>query len=337
MSRARAHGLTEALTAALSAALAEPFPGLRAIENMTRLTGGASRETWAFDAVTDDGAEPLILRRLPGGSGDQGLRPDQEAALHQAATDGGVPVAGVHHVFSADDVLGDGFVMAQLSGETIARKILRDDAYTLARRALPRHCGVALADLHAVDPDPLLDLLPRRGPLDELARYREIHDSFSEAHPVFEAAFRWLYAYVPETEEMTIVHGDFRIGNLMIDAEGLVAVLDWELAQIGDPMMDLSWISVPSWRFGRLDQPVGGFADRETLFAAYEAASSTAVDPDRVRWWEIFGTLKWGIMCQMLSHDHLRGEVRSVERAAIGRRVSETELDLLMYLDGAMP
>ena len=124
--------------------------------------------------------------------------------------------------------------------------------------------------------------------------------------------------------------------TLVVSESGISAILDWELAHVGDPMLDLAWLCVPAWRFGELDRPVGGFGDRETLFAAYKAAGGK-VDMDRVRFWEIFGTLKWGIMCQMLSYAHLRGEVNSVERAAIGRRVSETELDILMYLDGSMP
>ena len=114
-------------------------------------------------------------------------------------------------------------------------------------------------------------------------------------------------------------------------------MLDWELAHVGDPALDLAWISVPAWRFGSLDRPVGGFGTREALFAAYEAAGGAPIDPGRVRFHEVFGALKWGIMCQMLCHAHLRGEVTSVERAAVGRRVSETELDILMYLDGSMP
>ena len=202
---------------------------------------------------------------------------------------------------------------------------------------LPDQCGRAIAAIHRIEPQGFAGLLPAREARTEIDHYRALHDGFGDPHPVFEAAFRHLYAYAPEPVDLSVVHGDFRIGNLMVDGSGLVAVLDWELAQIGDPMMDLSWISVPSWRFGQIDRPVGGFGAREALFAAYGAASGRPVDRDRVRFWEILGTLKWGIMCQMLCHDHLRGEVRSIERAAIGRRVSETELDLLMYLDGAMP
>jgi aminoglycoside phosphotransferase (APT) family kinase protein len=105
-------------------------------------------------------------------------------------------------------------------------------------------------------------------------------------------------------------------------------VLDWELAHVGDPMEDLGWLCVKAWRFG-VDRPVGGFGEYADLFAAYEDASGRAVDPDVVRWWEVLGTLKWGIMCIAQAFTHLSGTVRSVELATIGRRVCENEWDLL--------
>ena len=82
------------------------------------------------------------------------------------------------------------------------------------------------------------------------------------------------------------MHGDFRHGNLIIGPDGVRAVLDWELAHLGDPMEDLGWICVNSWRFGEIDKPVGGFGTREELFAGYEAAGRR-VDPERV---EILGS-----------------------------------------------
>lgn len=97
-------------------------------------------------------------------------------------------------------------------------------------------------------------------------------------------------------------------------------------------MEDLGWLCVNSWRFGNRDLPVGGFGSREALFSAYEAATGQSVDPERVRFWEVFGTLRWGVMCLYLAFGHLDGSERSVERAAIGRRVSETEIDLLQLL-----
>ena len=149
---------------------------------------------------------------------------------------------------------------------------------------------------------------------------------------MFELALRWLRERDPgPSKEVTLVHGDFRHGNLIIGPDGVRAVLDWELAHFGDPMEDLGWICVNSWRFGEIDKPVGGFGSREDLFAGYEEAGRK-VDPDRVMFWEVMGTLRWGIMCCGMMQRFRTGPDHSMERAMIGRRSSETEIDLLRLL-----
>jgi aminoglycoside phosphotransferase (APT) family kinase protein len=166
---------------------------------------------------------------------------------------------------------------------------------------------------------------------DQVASYRTVLDSLGEPHPAFELGFRWLERNRPPTERTVVVHGDFRHGNLIIGPDGVRAVIDWELAHAGDPMEDLGWLCVKAWRFGAA-RPVGGFGSYEQLFEAYGEAAGVAVDPDVVRWWEALGTLKWGIMCIMQASRHLSGLSRSVELAAIGRRVCENEHDLLSLL-----
>ena len=130
-----------------------------------------------------------------------------------------------------------------------------------------------------------------------------------------------------------MVHGDFRIGNVIFGPEGLRAVLDWELAHVGDPFDDLGWLCVRSWRFGADGNPVGGLCERERFFAAYERAGGGRVDATAVRWWETFGNLKWAIMCIMQAKTFLDGAVRSVELASLGRRVAEMELELLALME----
>lgn len=333
------------LVAALRDRLLDPLrraiPDVRDIENLRRLSGGASRESWAFDAVTPAGHESLILRRMPEGAEaaapETSLAPDVEAELQIMAERAGVPVAPVRLILTQEDDLGAGYVMDRIGGETIARRILRDEVYAGIRPALAAQCGEILARIHAIPTGPLAAHLQEMPAAAELARYRDIHDGFGEPLPVFETAFKWLAARLPEEGALHVVHGDFRNGNFIVGEHGIRAVLDWELAHLGDPAEDLAWLCIPSWRFGEIDKPVGGFGTREDLLAAYEKAGGAPVEPERLRFWEVFGTLKWGIMCQMLSHAHLDGHVRSVERAAIGRRVSETEIDLLRYLRGDAP
>ncbi len=322
------------LAGALAAAVRRRLPGATGVAELRRLSGGASQETWSFDATTRGAPLPLILRRRPFGASDAALGMalglETEAELLRLAAAAAVPVPGVRLVLEAEDGLGSGYVMERLAGETIARRILRDEAFADVRPRLARHCGEILARIHST-PRASLPELPVADAAGQLARYRAAFDAFDHPHPVFELAFRWIGEHLPAPAALSLVHGDFRNGNLLVGADGVRGVLDWELAHVGDPLEDLGWICVNSWRFGA-ELPVGGFGAREDLFAGYEAAGGPAVDPARVRFWEILGTLKWGIMCMMMYGTFARGGDPSVERAAIGRRASETEIDLLELL-----
>ena len=310
-------------TAGLAAQL-ETALGAKVVTDLVRLSGGASRETWRFVA---DG-RPLILQRQRSGDGrDMGV----EASVLRAAGAAGMPVADVIAAGTGDDSpLGASFmVMTAVDGETIARKILRDDEYTNARSALAAQLGAALAQLHAIDVDTAPGLVEN----DQITYYRDLLDTLGQAHPTFELAFRWLEQHRPSSPRRTIVHGDFRLGNVIVGTDGLRAVLDWELAHLGDPMEDLGWLCVKAWRFGS-PKPVAGVGEYKELFAAYEAAGGDHVDPDAARWWEVLGTLKWGIMCILQCSAHTSGASRSHELAAIGRRVCENEHDLFLALEG---
>ena len=310
----------------------------RGLASAKRLSGGASQETWAVDAGAAADAEALILRRRPGGSGaGSGMALDlaTEARLLDLAARAGVPVPAVRHVLAPEDGLGSGYLMERLEGETIPRKVLRDAAFAEIRPRLARECGGILARIHAV-PIASLPPLPVAPASVQWRQYRDVYDGFDWPHPVFELAFRWIEDRLPDAESAreTLVHGDFRHGNLMIGPDGVRGVLDWEISHRGDPLEDLGWLCVNSWRFGNIDLPVGGFGLREDLFAGYEAAGGGRVDPERVRFWEVVGSLKWGIMCMMMLSVFERGIDRSVERAAIGRRASEAEIDLLALIGG---
>ena len=301
------------------------------VEDLRRLSGGASRETWSFDAVTDDGGrDALVLRRDPAGYLGWSER-TVEFDLLRRAHDGGVAVPRVRFLLEDSDDLGSGFVMERVEGETIARKILRDDDYATARPRLARQCGEQAARIHAVDPA-VLPQLPVEQADGQLARYRQFLDDFGEPHPAFELGMRWLTDRVPPAREARLVHGDFRNGNLVVGPDGLRAVLDWELAHLGDPVEDLGWLCVKSWRFGVSDQRVGGFGTVDELIAGYRGTGGDDVDPETLAWWEMFGTLKWGVICQVQAAAHLTGTVRSVELAALGRRVAEMEWDVLELL-----
>lgn len=324
---------SDEITSRLLCALDSELPALERVTGLTRLSGGANQETWSFDAITHDGTTPLILRRSAlaneeSSAGKAPFRLDAEARILQAVlTHGGVPVPRVRHVLRVADALGAGFIMDRIEGETLAPKILRDAAFAEIRPQLAGQCGAILARIHSV-PIAEVDHLQVSTAADQLKYYRDLYDSYDYPHPVFELAFRWLADHMIADTIPALVHGDFRNGNLIIGSDGVRAVLDWELAHLGDPMEDLGWICVNSWRFGNRDKPVGGFGEREALYRAYENANGK-MDRDRARFWEVMGTLKWGVMC-MTMHDLFKsGQDRSLERASIGRRCSETEIDLL--------
>jgi aminoglycoside phosphotransferase (APT) family kinase protein len=297
------------------------------VRDLRRLSGGASRQTWSFELfdALDGTSRPLILQRVRAGTANARFTMEGEAGLLRAAADGGVPVAPV--VAASDDraVMGAPFlVMGHVEGETIARRILRDERFAGARAALVAQSAVALAGIHRIPLDAAAHL---RGddPVDQL---RGLLDLLGQPHPAFELGLRWLDAHRPEPGTPVVVHGDFRLGNLMVDDHGLAAVLDWELAHLGDPVEDLGWLCVRAWRFGS-DLPVAGVGEYDQLIEAYRQASGRVVEPAALRWWEALGTLRWGLICVLQASGHLSGASRSVELAAIGRRVCENEYDLL--------
>jgi aminoglycoside phosphotransferase (APT) family kinase protein len=291
------------------------------IHGLQRLSGGASRETWRFEA---DG-RPLILQRQRAGDQRDML---VEAAVVRAAARAGVPVPELIDARRRDD--GTAFmVLAAVDGETIARKVLRDDEFSTARTRLVGDLAGALARLHAVDPAGL----PELPHTDQIEYYTELLDQLGQPHPVLELVRNWLVDRRPPSLRVGLVHGDFRLGNMIVGPDGLRAVIDWELAHLGDPMEDLGWLCVKAWRFGAAP-PVAGLGAYDQLFAAYEAAGGTPVDPAVVHWWEVLGTWKWAVMCILQASVHLTGAARSHELAAIGRRVCENEFDLLLALEG---
>ena len=318
----------------LSRCVAAFMPGAIGVRGAAKLSGGASQETWRFDIMHPDGAIGSILRRSPKGYGAAPGRAaglDNEAALMRLAHAAGVPSPEVLHVLTPKDDLGTGFIMRRVDGETIARKILRDADYAEARPRLARQLGGIAASIHGIAREALPPLREMNA-TKEIAELAREYRSFDWPRPVFDLALRWLSQNDPgPSADVTLVHGDFRNGNLIIGPDGVRAVLDWELAHLGDPMEDLGWICVNSWRFGEIDKPVGGFGSREDLFAGYEAAGRK-VDAARVKFWEVMGTLRWGVMCCGMMQRFRLGPDHSMERAMIGRRASETEIDLLRLL-----
>ncbi|MGH3392773.1 MAG: phosphotransferase family protein [Actinomadura sp.] len=256
-----------------------------------------------------------------------------EAAAFQAAHAAGVPVPRVYDSGDGSGEIGAPHLLQErLDGETIPRKLLRDERFAAVRPALAAEFGRLLAAVHTIP----LDALPGLEGGDPLDRLTALHDEIGEPRPAVEIGLRWLAAHRPPAVPDTVVHGDFRTGNLLVDAEGVRGVLDWELVHRGDPVEDLGWLCVKAWRFGS-PLPAGGFGGREELLDGYAEVAGERPDAGRLRWWEVYGTLRWAVLCRMQAERYLSGGESSIELAALGRRVCEQEHDLLLALGLTFP
>jgi aminoglycoside phosphotransferase (APT) family kinase protein len=298
-----------------------------------QLSGGASKESWAFDMRDGATRTPLILRRDPMEGGAPGSPARTDHAVLDAMLSAGVPVPRVRWSGAVESWHGATYiVMERVEGETLAPRILRDPGFAAARTVLLTQAALALARIHSVAVAAVAPPLQRRSPAELLDEVQALLDGAPDPHPVFEHALRWMRRNLPPPTPPAPVHADFRMGNLIVGDTGLRAVLDWELAHVGDPARDLGYFCVRSWRFGVDDQPAGGLGTREQWLAAYHAAGGRPdVDIDALRWWELFGTTVWGAQTT-----HLAQDLRSVERAAIGRRAAEMEHDVLILLGASM-
>nr|WP_232077722.1 phosphotransferase family protein [Mycolicibacterium aichiense] len=300
------------------------------VDNLRALTGGASRTTWAFDAVTGSERRALILRTGPPDDVHAGM--ELEAAVQVAAAEAGAPVPDVLVASDSVEALGNPFLICgEIAGETIVRRIQRqldDDG----RARLLRQCAQALAAIHRAAAD-----APGLAEQDQMTEWHQRLDEMGDTTATFEWAFRWLEAHRPPPSPLRLVHGDFRMGNLIVDGSDLAAVLDWELVHIGEIYEDLAWFCIRAWRFGApSNMAAGGLGSIDDFVAAYEQAGGATVDRATLRWWLVLATLRWGVICRFQAERHLSGQTRSVELAAIGRRVCETEWDVLDLLEGAL-
>ncbi len=324
----------------LHAAVARHVGAPGTLHDLQQLTGGANRTTWSFDADIGSERHRLILQLAAAAPEDvpaplAGISPhptaEEGAHLMMAAVRNGVPAPRIRAILETSDGLGPGYITDRVDGETLAPKILREPAFAPARAKMTRQAGEILAKIHSI---PLAEVpfLKGQSAAEMIEAQRKVVDFYGLNLPAIEWGLRWASDNLPKNARYTVVHGDFRIGNMIVgEHDGIRLVLDWEIGQAGDPMQDLGWLCVKTWRFGG-KLPVGGFGRREELFEAYERASGFTVNPADVRFWEAFGSVKWAAGCLRLG---TRGiEEMGVERCAIGRRIEEPLWDFFELLEG---
>lgn len=328
------------LSAELCAAVSAAEGAAVSVERATPLAGGASMETWSLDLRVGDRVEALVLRRDMGANMHlEALTRPQEFAVLRAAVAQGVnaptprwlhaPAEGRHW-----------FLMERREGEGVGRRVLRLPELAQARQGLAREMGAQLAKIHAIPTGALADVLPGPGGLSPaaraLAQTRAAIATLPVRDPFWAYALRWLAEREPpRPRALTVVHGDFRIGNLLVTPAGLNGVLDWEFAHLGDPHEDLAWPMARDWRFERDALRVGGVGQPEDLFAGYADAGGGRVDPAAVTWWEVCGNLRWAVICHTQAARHLSGADPSVELASLGRKSAEVAWEVLHLIQGA--
>lgn len=307
------------------------------IENIEQATLGGSNRTLLFD-LRDGRTVRRLVSRQETYTLDTSpfLPPETQFKLLQVAYANALAVPEPIVEFSAQDGLGRGHVIAWIAGETLPKRIISAPEFAAARSLFAEQAGQFLAKLHSIAAADADFLSSSADSVDPIKAQRERYDYYGQAHPALDFAFRWLEKNRPTATRRAIVHGDFRIGNMLVGDTGINAVLDWECAHLGDPLEDLGWLCTPSWRFGNLDKPVGGIDYREALILAYQDAGGDVVNRAAVRWWEIFGSLRWAIINIMQVHGHRFGGRRSAAFAACGRNVALIEYDLLLAIAGKL-
>jgi aminoglycoside phosphotransferase (APT) family kinase protein len=301
---------------AFSAALDAP------VERAVLLAGGASKEAWAVDSE----GRQLLIRRAAGGVIHQGtLTLEHEFEVLRAAHEAGVKVP--EPIAYLGEVEGrEAFVMERITGETIGRRIVKQPPL-----GLDVQMAEELAKIHAIR----RERLPFLEQGDQVARFYDELDSVGEPHPAIELGLHWVKERLPRHREPVVVHGDWRIGNIAVDENGIVAVLDWEFSHLADPVEDLAWPLVRAWRFGADDRRLGGIGEVEPYIERYSELTGVEVTAEELLTWEVFGNVKWATGCLTQSRRHFNGQERSVELAVLGRLAAEMEYELLDLIEHA--
>jgi aminoglycoside phosphotransferase (APT) family kinase protein len=300
------------------------------------IPGGASKEAWTVEAITPEGELELLVRRAAGGViYSETLSLEQECRVLQVAYESGVRAPKPYGY--VEDLGGrEAFVMDRLEGESIGRRVVQKPEFAATREVLPRQMAEELSKIHAI---PLEQLPPLPGARKEpaathvLATLTRELDALEEPHPAIELGLLWLRENPPASHGVVLNHGDFRLGNFMVDGEGLVGVLDWEFAHLGDPAEDLAWPLVRAWRFGSDRLRLAGIGEAEPYLERYNALTDREVTLEDLYYWEVMGNVRWAIGALNQARRHLSGQERSVELAVLGRLASEVEYEVLSLLE----
>jgi aminoglycoside phosphotransferase (APT) family kinase protein len=274
------------------------------VSQLDRIFGGASRETYRFVLSYREGEETvsrrLILRRDPPGSLIETERA-VEFGAYRAFYGTTVPVPEPLWLEEESHWLDyPFFVMQEMEGLEASPQLIVAPPYAQHAQRFAEQKWTILGEISKADPVALgLDAVMQPVAADqcwqrELAHWeKSIDEDQLCPQPVIRAVIRWLRRNPPPpAQKISVVHADYRTGNFLYDAEGKIhAILDWEMAHLGDPLEDLAWGLNPVWRWAR-DERAGGLARDEEAIRIWEKASGLRADPKALYWWKVFSSVK---------------------------------------------
>jgi aminoglycoside phosphotransferase (APT) family kinase protein len=327
---------SHALAAWLSQAIGAPVRVVAA----NLLGGGAVQENWRVDVAVDAGpragTHAWVMRTDAAQRLSVSLDREAEFAALKVAHAAGVPVAEPILRCADASVIGRPFLMQVfVEGQAHARQIVRHPELKDFGDQLAGSLGRALAKIHGITPAggtlPVLPIPIAPPAKAEAAKLKAAMAAASQVRPALDYCIAWLEANAPATRGVTLVHGDYRTGNYMLDGTRLAAVLDWELAHWGDPMEDIGWLCARCWRFGNDDitQEAGGIGTRRAFYDGYNAAAAHKIDEAIIPYWEVMAAAKWAVIAVLQGDRFLAGGETAIELALTGLMSSEMEFDAL--------
>ena len=322
------------------------------ISNMTSLSGGACQDNYLTDLSIKSGDwsgnHSFVFRTDKGASLFSSLSRIEEFKVIQMAYNAGVKTPRPIWLEESRSTIGNPFYfMEKISGKANGRYIVKDSSLNSIRKSFSKFLAENLSKIHYIKPDTCFDIELRK----KLTRFNDKNPKsiaeyaikdlenqvilLKEPHPAIDLMINWLYSNLKDTDEPVLVHGDFRTGNFMVTPEEVTGIVDWEFAHFGDRHEDIAWLCMRDWRFGKLNKEVGGFTSRTEFYTDYEEYSGINVDPEKVRFWEVIGNLRWACGSAAQAERHISGADKGIELASIGRRTCEMELEAMRLIENA--
>jgi aminoglycoside phosphotransferase (APT) family kinase protein len=321
------------------------------IAEFRQLSGGACQDNYLLhlkSGMLDGSAAPattekLVLRTDKGGALLGSLSRAQEYQVIEKAVAAGVLTPPVKWLSENTAIVGHPFyLMQKIEGTANPREILKNKKIDFKR--LAADVAVNLAKIHSLRYEsnilPFLDRKLKPGTADialtAVADSRRLLDELPGGYPGVELCLNWAEANAPVTDEIILAHSDFRSGNFMVADGKLTGILDWEFAHWSDRHEDIGYLRMRDWRFGKVKNEIGGFASAADFYPHYEKASGAKIDPEKVRYWEVMGNIRWAIGAAQQGERHLSGKDKGIEFASIGRRVAEMEFEAMRLIEGSI-